>query len=300
MIAHLRRTFLLSLLALAAHAQTLEDGIAAYQRGDSAQTVTALSAVLHGEPYQPLALVLRGLAYAAQNRFNDAETDWMNAAQDPHLGTVADLLEALSHWRKGDPLDAKSWFGFCKPKQLGAAQCRAQAKRLAAGEPVPALEQWAQLAQISQAIVRFGPSNHAIARPHVTQAAPPPARVPPTPAAPPASAPATSAATPSAPVLGHYGCYFNNYPYGLWRSAIGYVEITSSSGYRDPIGKGRYRFDAASKTLHLVSGPLKDRVAHLALGPSGKPKITFERRDNDVGGKTTMDRSSTDCYLGQK
>jgi len=103
-----------------------------------------------------------------------------------------------------------------------------------------------------------------------------------------------------APQVGHYGCWFNNYPYGLGRSSIQWIEITSPTTYREPRGAGKFTFDAADGKLHMTSGPLAGRIAKSDHDGHGKPAITFALDENKVNGKVTIDISGTMCYLGAK
>lgn len=112
--------------------------------------------------------------------------------------------------------------------------------------------------------------------------------------------PAARAVTAPAPHVGHYGCWFNNYPYGLGRSSIQWIEITSATTYREPRGAGTFTFDAADGRMHMTSGPLAGRIAKSDHDGKGKPAITFSMDENKVNGKATIDISGTMCYLGAK
>lgn len=112
--------------------------------------------------------------------------------------------------------------------------------------------------------------------------------------------PGTVVATVPAPQVGHYGCWFNNYPYGMGRSSIQWIEITSATTYREPRGSGKFTFDAADGRIHMTSGPLAGRIAKSDHDGHGKPAVTFSMDENKVNGKATIDISGTMCYLGAK
>jgi hypothetical protein len=109
-----------------------------------------------------------------------------------------------------------------------------------------------------------------------------------------------SARPAPAPRAGHYGCYFNNYPYGISRSSIQWIEIASPTTYREPRGAGSFAFDPADGRMHIKSGPLAGRIARSDHDGHGKPAITFSMDENKVNGKATIDISGTMCYLGAK
>lgn len=102
---------------------------------------------------------------------------------------------------------------------------------------------------------------------------------------------------------GHYGCWFYFYPYGIWRSAIAWVEIDSATSYRDPRGYGNYIFDRPKALVHMTSGPLAGRVAHLHKDVHGRTELLFlfgENNPKSHRGTPTIDNGNTNCYLGQK
>jgi hypothetical protein len=100
---------------------------------------------------------------------------------------------------------------------------------------------------------------------------------------------------------GHYGCYFDQFPHGIGRSSIQYVEVLPGNRYREPRGSGAYTPDRATATLRMTSGPLAGHVAHYRTGTNGKPALLFERGENDgAGGRPTIDVSATYCYFGQQ
>lgn len=116
----------------------------------------------------------------------------------------------------------------------------------------------------------------------------------------PAPAPAeetrTAAAPPAAgaPPEGYYECYFYG-DYGLQNSSMISMRIHSATAYEAMEERGRYAFEAAEKSLRMETGPLAGRVARLRES-DGKPAIVFIRKENEVGGRPTIDISDTWCY----
>jgi len=58
----------------------------------------------------------------------------------------------------------------------------------------------------------------------------------------------------------------------------------------------RGRYSETDGTLRMETGTLAGRVAHVRES-SGKPAIVFIRRENEVGGRPTIDISDTWCYM---
>jgi hypothetical protein len=106
--------------------------------------------------------------------------------------------------------------------------------------------------------------------------------------------PAEAPPAEGAPPAGYYECYFHG-DYGLQNSSMVSMRIHSATTYEAMEERGRYRFDAADRKLHMETGPLAGRVAGLRES-SGKPAIVFVRKDNEVDGKPTLDISDTWCY----
>lgn len=123
---------------------------------------------------------------------------------------------------------------------------------------------------------------------------------PPEPAAPSAPAPARAAAAQepvdpaagSTPPTGYYECYFHG-DYGLQNSSMASLEIHSVTEYEAMEERGRY--SAEGEAIRMETGSLAGRVAQMRTS-SGKPAIVFIRKDNEVGGRPTIDISDTWCY----
>ena len=106
---------------------------------------------------------------------------------------------------------------------------------------------------------------------------------------------AASAATAGAPPVGYYECYFYG-TYGLQGSSITSIDILDDGRYRALGEVGSYSWDAGTNTLDLTGAALAGRVAHMKQS-DGKPAIVFVRKENEVGGKPTIDISDTWCYF---
>lgn len=72
------------------------------------------------------------------------------------------------------------------------------------------------------------------------------------------------------------------------------MRIHGPTEYEAMDERGRYSLEG--ETVRVKTGPLAGRVAHLRES-SGKPAIVFLRRENQVGGKPTIDLSDTWCYF---
>ncbi|MGQ7791333.1 hypothetical protein ACUN0C_02875 [Faunimonas sp. B44] len=107
-----------------------------------------------------------------------------------------------------------------------------------------------------------------------------------------ASGAATSA---DAPPAGYYECYFYG-SYGLENSSIIEMHVLEGSRYRALDEVGAFQVDPGSGVLRLTSGALTGRIAHLKAS-DGKAAIVFLRKENEVGGRPTIDISDTWCYF---
>ncbi len=164
-------------------------GVAAFQAGDYGQARTLLSTARDREPNDPLTNLWLGLAvYASGGGFDGAE-QWRKSTGNPRYEPIADFFRGLQNWRAGWVNDARASFNdalvnVTDGQAVDFAPARNALANLAAGQSVPPIAQWPQLAGLPESADGAAPVNGG-AKGATTAPRQPPAR----PATPPADAP---------------------------------------------------------------------------------------------------------------
>lgn len=124
-------------------ADSLSDGVDAYQHRDYPAAVTALRLAVDEKPNDARAKLWLGLAVYGVEGFRPAMNVWNTLGADDYndWGMTANLLKGFAYWAEGDRAQA-AFFLDPSVKRRGVEAVEQALRRLKAGEPVPPLSDW--------------------------------------------------------------------------------------------------------------------------------------------------------------
>jgi hypothetical protein len=182
-----------SVVALAAcvftgtRAESLAEGVQAFQARDYAAAKTHFAAELAQSPGDTLASLWLGLAiHATEGLFSGAD-QWRVATGNPAFESHAEFFRGLSYWKAGYVNDAKAYFNdalmnIVDGKAVDYPPARQALADLAAGRPAPRIDTWPTLARLpaahAPAQLTTPPAPAPIAPPRVANPPRQPARPP--------------------------------------------------------------------------------------------------------------------------